>query len=68
MEQTYSYLWLIHVEVWWKPRQYCEAIHLQLKIDEFNKNVFKKKSKMTYNIGRLYLMIFPVWWMVLIFL
>ena len=68
MEQTYSYLWLIHVEVWRKPRQYCEAIHLQLKIDEFNKNIFKKKSKMTYNIGRLYLMIFPVWCMVLIFL
>ena len=23
--QTYVYLWLIHVEVWQKPTQYCEA-------------------------------------------
>ena len=26
------YLWLIHVDVWQKPTQYCKAIILQLKI------------------------------------
>ena len=32
-EETYVYLWLIHVDVWQKPTQYCKAIILQLKID-----------------------------------
>ena len=27
---TYVYLWLIHVDVWWKP-QYGKAVILQLK-------------------------------------
>ena len=27
------YLWLIHVDVWQKPTQYCKAIILQLKIN-----------------------------------
>ena len=31
-EETYVYLWLIHVDVWQKPAQYCKAIILQLKI------------------------------------
>ena len=30
-EGTYSYLWLIHVDVWKKPTQFCKAIILQLK-------------------------------------
>ena len=30
-EGTYV-LWLIHVDVWQKPTQYCKAIILQLKI------------------------------------
>ena len=29
-EGTYVYLWLIHVDVWQKPTQYCKAIILQL--------------------------------------
>ena len=29
-EETYVYLWLIHVDVWQKPVQYCKAIILQL--------------------------------------
>ena len=41
----YVYLWLIHVDVWWKPNQYCETIILQLKINEFFKNLKKKESK-----------------------
>ena len=30
-ERTYVYLWLIHVDVWQKPTQYCKAIIFQLK-------------------------------------
>lgn len=36
----YVYLWLIHVDVWQKPTQYCKAIILQLKMNTF----FKKES------------------------
>ena len=32
----YEYLWLIHVDIWQKPTQYCKAIILQL-------NFFLKK-------------------------
>jgi len=28
---TPVYLWLIHVDVWQKPSQYCKVIILQLK-------------------------------------
>ena len=38
-EGTYVYLWLIHVDIWQKPTQYCKAIILQLKINKFK---FKK--------------------------
>ena len=31
-EGTYVYLWLIRVDVWQKPSQYCKVIILQLKI------------------------------------
>lgn len=37
-EGAYTYLWLIHVDVWQKPTQYCKAIILQLKINEIKKN------------------------------
>ena len=30
-EGTYIHLWLIHVNIWQKPTQYCKAIILQLK-------------------------------------
>ena len=30
-EGTYAYLWLMHIDVWQKPTQYCKAIVLQLK-------------------------------------
>ena len=39
-EDTYVYLWLIHVDVWQKPTKYCKAIILQLKMNKFN--YFKK--------------------------
>ena len=38
-EGTRVYLWLIHVDAWQKPSQYCKVIVLQLKI----KLNFKKK-------------------------
>ena len=31
-EQTHACQWLIHVDVWQKPPQYCKVIILQLKI------------------------------------
>ena len=41
-EGTYVYLWLIHVDVWRKPTQYCKAFILQLKINKLN---YKKQTK-----------------------
>ena len=35
-EGTHVYLGLIHVDVWQKPTQYCKAIILQLKINQFS--------------------------------
>ena len=34
-EGAYVYLWLIHVDLWQKPTQFCKAIILQLKINKF---------------------------------
>ena len=34
-EGTYVCLWLIQVDVWQKPTQYCKAIIFQLKISKF---------------------------------
>ena len=36
-KETYIYLWLIHVDTWQKPTQYCKAIILQLKINKKTK-------------------------------
>ena len=41
-EVTCVYLWLIYVDVWQKPSQYCNAIIFQLKI---NKCKLKKKKR-----------------------
>ena len=37
---THVYLWLIHVNVWKKPPQYCKVISLQLNALRFKKSVF----------------------------
>ena len=37
---TYAYLQLIHVDVWQKPTQHCNAIILQLKINLKNLKEF----------------------------
>ena len=39
-DRTCVYLWLIHVDVWKKPTQYCKAVIFQLKI--ILKTSFKK--------------------------
>ena len=36
-EGTCVHLWQIHVDVWQKPIQYCEATTIQLKINNFFK-------------------------------
>ena len=36
-EETYVYLWLVHVDVWQKLTHHCKAIILQLKINKFIK-------------------------------
>ena len=40
--RTYVHLWLIHVDVWQKPNQYCKAIILQLKINELKKKTINQ--------------------------
>ena len=30
-EGTYVQLWLLHVDIWQKPTQYCKVVILQLK-------------------------------------
>ena len=42
---TYVYLWLIDVDVWQKSIQYCKAIILQLKINNFKKYMGLKEVK-----------------------
>ena len=49
-EGTYVYLWLIHVDIWQKPTQFCKAIILQLK-----KKYIKKFSVLEIEIEKLYL-------------
>ena len=44
---THVHPWLIHVNVWQKPPQYCKVISLQLKKK-------KKKHNTTANISTLY--------------
>ena len=43
-------LWLIHVDVWQKPTQYCKAITLQLKINNFLKNTLCFSNYLSLNI------------------
>ena len=46
-EETYVYLWLIHVDIWQKPSQYCKVIILQLKI-----KLKKKRRTLLYRITK----------------
>ena len=45
---TYVYLWVVQVDVWQKPIQYCKAIILQLKINkkpQIQKKTYPFKNK-----------------------
>ena len=44
-EGPYVYLWLIYVDVWQKPTQYCKEIILQLKINVKIKKRKRKKAR-----------------------
>ena len=51
---TYVCLWLIHVDAWQKPTQFCKTVIFQLKINTLIKNKEKKEhaivpNKMIYN-------------------
>ena len=39
------YLWLIHVDVWQKPTQYCKVIIFQLKKKSKKKNATSVKKE-----------------------
>ena len=47
-EGTYVYLWLIHVDAWQKPIQYCKAIILQLKINKIKSQKQRTKRSMNF--------------------
>ena len=40
-DKFHVYLWLIHIDVWQKPSQYCKVIILQLNKINFLKKVTK---------------------------
>ena len=43
-EGKYVYLWLIQVDIWQKPTQYCKAIILLLKIKKIQKKHMERYS------------------------
>ena len=43
----HAHPWLIHVNVWQIPPQYCKVISLQLKKNKKNKKTNKTKNKKT---------------------
>ena len=43
-EGTYVHLWLIHLDIWQKLNQYCQAVILELKIN-------KKEEALTCQAG-----------------
>ena len=45
-------LWLIHVDMWQKPTQYCKAIILQLKINKFKQNKKKETERLIGDLQR----------------
>ena len=50
--RTYMCLWLIHVDVWQKPTQYCKEIILQLKRNKFEERLMceTEKKKETFSL------------------
>ena len=50
---TRVYLWLIHVDVWQKPPQYCKVIILQLKLINFLKTALAYRS-LTHSVSAFF--------------
>ena len=49
-EGTYIYLWLIHVDVWQKPTQYCRLSSNKKKIKErMGRNTSKSQAVKSYS-------------------
>ena len=46
-QETYVYLWLVHVDVWQRPAQHCKAIILQLKINKCFKKPNVQRGEVT---------------------
>ena len=44
-EGIYVPLWLIHVDVWQRPTQYCKAAILLLKLNKLNKRKEREREK-----------------------
>ena len=44
-EVTCVYLWLIHVDEWQKPTQYCKAIILLPKINKLKKKAYSLEKE-----------------------
>ena len=79
-EGTYVFLWLIHVDVWQRPVQYCKAVILQLKMEFLEKKlkVFQLKitrvkdlfatpfSSGTTNWGRFSQLSLEIWYISLV--
>ena len=52
-EGTWVNLWLIHIDICWKPKQYCKAVILQSKIyKQIKKNDNNENKKNNSNENR----------------
>ena len=54
---THVYPWLIHVNVWQKPPEYCKVISLQLKLKNKNKKNIKNKKPCQYLVLPIFLIL-----------
>ena len=45
---TCVHLWMIHVDEWQKPTQYCKAIIPQIKINELKKEIYAGFPNVVY--------------------
>ena len=52
-KETHVYLWLIYVDAWQKPTQYCKAIILQLKKKNFFQSLCTGKNRNVENLPDL---------------
>ena len=51
-EGIYVFLWLIHVDVWQKPTQYCNYASIKNKFKKsFISSALPSKSRLSPNVG-----------------